>query len=108
MTSSCVLLVFCRIYQGLALCSSWEGKAKGVDTNESELLFLPGLRVCYSAFDPCSGCPTALQVSACLLQPTASSACLGGELSGQLSAICSGRGVQDLRLPLGPALLSGG
>lgn len=38
MTSSCVLLALCLINQGLTLCFLWEGKAKGMETNETELL----------------------------------------------------------------------
>lgn len=107
MTSSCVLLALCLINQGLTLCFLSEGKAEGVETNETELLLC---QTCTfnSVFDPFSGHPTALRVSAHLLQQTTSSTCLGGQLSGQLRGICPGGVVQDLRLPLGPALLSGG
>lgn len=69
---------------------------------------MPGLCICNSAFESLSRHPTALQVSAHLLQQTTSTACLGGELSRKLRGTGSGGDVQGLRLPLDPALPSGG
>lgn len=80
-------------------------ESQGSETNETELLLC---QACNSAFGPLSRHPTALQVSAHLLQQTTSSAWLGGKLSGKLRWTGSGGDVQGLMLPLGPAPPSGG
>lgn len=57
MTSSCALLMLCWINQGLALCSLQEGKAKGVETNESELLLCQAYVFVTVHLNLCPGTP---------------------------------------------------
>lgn len=94
MTSSCGLLLLCWI----AVVLFMGRKSQGSGNTWDWASFMPAMHTYNRAFDPCSGHPQLCRSLPTFCNKPLSSACLGGELSGQLRGRCPDGDVQDLRL----------